>query len=219
MTAPTPEAARERVRAAGAAIRRAFADTSYPGDRDIGRRSAEVAWEHNLEPKQIEAFFAGKTWPEITLRALQDYVGDEAACLSFMTPAAFRHYLPAYMLMVLEEFGAASGLVDSLLARLTPQDRVPGPKVYHADPFFERVAPLTVPEREAVAQFLLALLLAYSEAWLPSDSPAIPLHLFWGQYLSETDRVLIPPLPRDEIEASRHELVEFMRRHRTAGDV
>ena len=73
-------------------IRRTFADTQYPGDDALVRSRGD-------QPDAVVALFRGKTdWR--TLSA--DYVDRAGAvspsALSFLSPDAFRFYLPAYLL-------------------------------------------------------------------------------------------------------------------------
>lgn len=73
-------------------IRSSFADTPYPGDDAVVRSRGD-------EPDDVGALFRGKTdW-----RALSADYADRAgaaspSALSFFSPAAFRFYLPAYLL-------------------------------------------------------------------------------------------------------------------------
>lgn len=54
-----------------------------------------------LEARQVDAFFAGKSWDQIDVAELANYRGDEKACLIFMNCAARSYYLPAFMTICL----------------------------------------------------------------------------------------------------------------------
>jgi hypothetical protein len=74
-----------------ALIANAWADVEYPGD-------AAIAYDntgYHLECNQVRDFFRQKRWRDISHSVLRTYIGDESACLSFMSPVAFRYYLPA----------------------------------------------------------------------------------------------------------------------------
>lgn len=52
---------------------------------------------------QIERFLQRFTsWREICREALRSYEGDETAILSFLSPNAFRYYLPAFLTVALQ---------------------------------------------------------------------------------------------------------------------
>ncbi len=178
--------------AAAAAVRRAFAGMPHPG-AVIAARGPVVPFERDLEAQAIERFFAVRQWPDIMAATLwDDHPGDASACLIFMAPPALRHFVPAYMLMALEDYVAADVSVDSLVSLLTPWRLVPGSD-RRCFGFDARVAGLSVPEREAVAGCLLALQEGHPKDWTAADAPSIPLRFFWGDYLPEADRMLIRP--------------------------
>lgn len=181
-----------RTLAAAGAVRRAFAGTPHPG-AVIAARGLVVPFEHDLEAQAIERFFAVRQWPDVTAAALwDDYPGDASACLIFMAPPAFRHFVPAYMLLALEDYVAADVSVSSLVSLLTPWRLVPGSD-RECFGFDERMAGLSVPGREAVAGCLLALQEGHPGDWLAADTPSTLLRFFWGEHLPEADRALIQP--------------------------
>jgi hypothetical protein len=181
-----------RTLAAAGAVRRAFAGTPHPG-AVIAARGPVVPFEHDLEAQAIERFFAVRQWPDVTAAALwDDYPGDASACLIFMAPPAFRHFVPAYMLLALEDYVAADVSVSSLVSLLTPWRLVPGSD-RECFGFDERMAGLSVPGREAVAGCLLALQEGHPGDWLAADTPSTLLRFFWGEHLPEADRALIQP--------------------------
>ena len=104
-----------------AAITRAWADAEYPADDQLAGRDSCCG-----EYGYVAEFFRGRHWRDVTLESLKDYAGPPAACLSFMSGAALRYYLPAFMLIALEEplTGATSNwemsLVDVATMTLNP---------------------------------------------------------------------------------------------------
>ena len=67
-------------------------------------------------------FFAGKSWKEISAKLLRnEYIGDGSACLAFMSPKAFRYYLPAYMTIAITEYDDADMVADTAVYALNPE--------------------------------------------------------------------------------------------------
>lgn len=72
--------------------------------------------EASLEGQRVKQFFEGKRWTDISLAVLRSgYKGDASACLSFMSVAGAFYYLPAYLLIIAEEYWAADMVADSVL--------------------------------------------------------------------------------------------------------
>ena len=88
-----------------AAVRRrinaAFANTRYPGDDNIGY---DKTGEH-LECKQVADHFRGTIWQAVDLAFLRKYGerADVSVALTFLSPEAFRYYLPAFLLVVTDQ--------------------------------------------------------------------------------------------------------------------
>jgi hypothetical protein len=83
----------------------AFADVPYPGDGDIGH----APQGHVLEADQVADFLRGRAWQEVTYRNLvEDYSGDHRAVLYFMSPKAFRYYLPVLLITTFDYLLEAS---------------------------------------------------------------------------------------------------------------
>lgn len=100
-------------------INAAFANARYPGDDNI---VYDKTGEH-LECKQVANHFRGTTWQEVDLAFLQKYGAraDVSAALTFMSPEAFRYYLPAFLLVVAEHFGDVDVLVQTVISSITPR--------------------------------------------------------------------------------------------------
>jgi hypothetical protein len=75
-----------------ALIRDAFADTEYPGDDALVRSQGD-------EPDEVVALFRGKTdWRALNASFVDLAGAASPSALSFFSPAAFRFYLPAYLI-------------------------------------------------------------------------------------------------------------------------
>lgn len=73
------------------------------------------------EYSYIEKYFKGKEWNSFNFKDLYDnYQGPQDACLAFMSPVAFRYYLPSFMSIALNEYEEADLLVDTTLYSLIP---------------------------------------------------------------------------------------------------
>jgi hypothetical protein len=90
------------------------------------------------------AFFAGKRWNELNARGLRYH---EAAMYMF-TPEAHRYYLPAFMILSLDDLKAADVIPENMLFHFS----------LHDDPFWwERIRALTPAQCDAVAEFFREL--------------------------------------------------------------
>ena len=128
-----------------ALIEEAWKQAPYPGDDNIAYPGPGL----NLECIQVAEFFLGKSWRDITLPSLKTYSGDGSACLSFMSPEAFRYYLATYMLIALDNYAEADVIADSAAYALTPQP--PGPMYEFWN---ERVSGFTPSQKRAIVAFL-----------------------------------------------------------------
>ena len=152
-------------------IATAWADEKYPGDDN---NAYDLSGRH-LECNAVAKFFCGKHWRRITLDSLSHaYPGDGSACLSFMSPAAYQFYLPAYMLIAIDSYNEADVTADAAMFSLTPW-REPESDMYAW--WKTKVTGFTFAQREAIVAFLKYLLVAHSEEWV-SHSPKEAL-VYW----------------------------------------
>jgi hypothetical protein len=79
-------------------IREAWVDATYPGDDQLAA-STSCCGEYGY----VAEFFRGRHWRDVTLDTLEAYPGPANACYAFMSGEAFRFYLPAFMLIALDE--------------------------------------------------------------------------------------------------------------------
>lgn len=111
-----------------------------------------------LECDQIAQFFSGKRWEEVSWQELCKYKGDRSACLSFMSPDAYRYYLASYMMVALNNYAEADVSADSAWYSLIPPTDS-GLNHYWA----ARVSGFTKDQKNAILLFLQFMLDAHSE--------------------------------------------------------
>lgn len=125
-------------------ISKAFPELPLP--RVIAGRPGCGADEYSY----VEEFFRDKMWTEITLEDLKsEYPGPPDACLSFMSPEAFRYFLPAYMRFFLERWDEADAIADAAVFVLIPTS---DPKLVQWQ--LDRFRGFDHRQRRAIADFL-----------------------------------------------------------------
>ena len=134
-------------------IESAFADVQYPGDDNIATH------QDCPECEDVRQHFRGSTWHGHTVAELQQY----QSVLPLFTPAAFRYFLPAYMLVSLGAWLEADMIPFSILQMcLLPRPDADAELRQH---HHERFSVFTQPQREVIA--------AYLQEWARSDSHAL----------------------------------------------
>jgi hypothetical protein len=88
-----------------------FQTLPYPGDINLVYDNTG----NHLECVEIQQAFAGKHWSELS----QETLVRENSALSFLTPEAFRFYLPAYLSIVVREFEKTDILPEATVQYLT----------------------------------------------------------------------------------------------------
>lgn len=164
----------------------AFADAQYPGDQNIGDSPPGYV----LESDQVVDFFRGKSWQQISYQDLvRNYKGDHRAVLHFMSPDAFRYYLPA-LLTTTFDYLLESGVKDvenaaqevysehsSLVFALTR------PESAEAQVRFDqRVATFTSTQKKAIVSFLEFVVQEHSRLdWsLLAEEASEALNSYWS---------------------------------------
>jgi hypothetical protein len=79
-------------------IERAWAGAAYPGDDRLAGQPRCCG-----EYRYVADFFRARHWRDVTLETLKEYEGPANTCCSFMSGEALRFYLPAFMLIALDE--------------------------------------------------------------------------------------------------------------------
>ena len=125
------------------AIDAAFGDAPRPAD-------AELLHERCHDDNDIVALYGIAHWRDLP----DDLVEREYAALSFLSPAGFRHFIPAYMGFTLRHLHTGKAAVDSTIWALSP-DVNDGEELRA----FARskLAPLDARQRAAAVGFLEAV--------------------------------------------------------------
>lgn len=125
-------------------VKLAFAEVSYPGDKNLVHGSS-------LEAKEIENFLKGKHWEDVTLESLRSNPPmDPSACLSFMTREAFQYYLPAYLVITLDHKLEADVIPEFTIRALSIPEIPESNRVRYES----RVATFTKAQRKAIRSVL-----------------------------------------------------------------
>jgi hypothetical protein len=85
----------------------AFANTPHPGDDNITSPKGN--------DEGTEEYFRGRTWRGHTPRDLRLH----SSALSFFTPAAFRYFLPAFLLAEIDDPETADIIAESIAFHFT----------------------------------------------------------------------------------------------------
>lgn len=131
----------------------------------------------SVEAKQVQDFFAGRRWQEITFESLQnDYVGDGGACLWFMTPEAAAYYMPAYLRIAALQYEQADSIAAEFVGKLL---RV---AVGEESNIADAVTLLNIEQNKVIARVLERITLR-SESMSGNQDAATALRLKWYAYL------------------------------------
>lgn len=97
-------------------IKEAFDDREYPkGEKLTRHRSNEVSI--CLESEEIEIFLFQLEWKNLNLDLLNNsYRGDFTALHNFLTDRAFSYYLPAFLIIILEDYEGSDLLADNIIS-------------------------------------------------------------------------------------------------------
>lgn len=150
-------------------IESAFAKAVYPGDHNIADNP-----EHCDECRETDEFFRGRHWRELADSGQRLQFGWGG--LSFLSPAAWRFYMPTYLLVGLGESEYASDASWNALFALSP------PKSAElADYFLERASGFSLAQQECVAAYAVA----FSEME-PEDEDTETTAIYWMEKVAET---------------------------------
>ena len=157
MTEPRLQALRRQ-------IETAFADAVYPGDEYIGYNPDD--WES----AELAQDFKGKHWKEVPLEKLQYHSS------SFLSPAGFRYYLPAYLLAALADYG---NLLPHTVYALTLPEKSSLEEQGLWQWHLARFDGLTPAQKEAVRAFLEYARDEASHYFFQGELPRLALERYW----------------------------------------
>ena len=129
-------------------VEAAFAETKYPGDNRLVYDDSG----HHLECNEVAASFKGKHWKQVPLETLRYH----SAGIFFLTPEAYRFYLPAYMLAASLHYDEAGTIPDSVVFILIPPSDAKDVPNYR-----QRLAGFAPTQRMAIRSFLQFLKAEY----------------------------------------------------------
>lgn len=144
----------------------AFRDFPYPGDDHL---------DHHFDPSErahVRRIFTGKRWMDFKDRPMEVWGRGYRMILPFMSPGAFCHFLPLFMLSCIFEYEAANPLGGHLISMLTRRDEDVG---LSAD-YDSNLQPLSRRQLDAVLTFLRFMLVNSrhdGEVWSFPVAPAI----------------------------------------------
>ena len=136
----------------------AFANTPYPGDKNI------VVDQNVFDPEctEIVNAFTGMKWQDVSVEMVLQF----KEALPLFTPAAFSFYLPAYMVACVDAYYDVDVALDSVLFNLTPPVSQSG---WQWDFFQARIENFAGLQVDAIRSFL-ALMIEYELAdWACED--------------------------------------------------
>lgn len=147
-------------------IKDAFADTVYPGDQNIATNP-----NHCDECRETDDFFKGRHWQELSgpNQKLQTGWGG----LSFLSPPAWRYFMPAYLMVGIGGGEYAEDAAWSALYALSP------PTENLADYFQERASGFSAARQDCLA----ACAAAFSEME-PEDETYQAAAAYWKKAAS-----------------------------------
>ncbi|RLJ20787.1 hypothetical protein DJ031_04565 [bacterium endosymbiont of Escarpia laminata] len=156
-------------------ITNAFSGSVYPGDDALVPH-----FDRDLERQRIMEFFKRKRWEDLSFQSIDSgYQGEGSVCLYFMTTEALRYYLPAYMVITLDEFDDAEFFADTVVRTLTPPEA--GSEDFKQ--FIAWAASFSQEQREAVKQYLLYMSENHADDFQLEGAPDIALNRFWRKLL------------------------------------
>jgi hypothetical protein len=139
-----PEPVDSPAAAVAARVRRAFDRTPPPGPGDMTDSSI------GEEPFEYAVEFRGHDWRRLSA----EFLAQNSAALSFFSHAAFRYYLPAYLLHHLAGVQSNADPVFALTHGFGPDDRESDSTYDWETVARSRFSAFTLEERAAVADFL-----------------------------------------------------------------
>jgi hypothetical protein len=105
------------------AIRKAFEPEQYPGDENLA-----YTGQDDYEIDLIKQNFAGHPWQNLD----KDFMVGNRDSIHFFSKHAFKYYLPAFMIAIIEDFDKLDDLPDIIIGKLLVPEREDIIKIYDA---------------------------------------------------------------------------------------
>jgi hypothetical protein len=148
--------------------------THYMDSRGHFRPEIPMGEGGSIEAQAVERYFRSKRVEDVTLSALKkEYPHDPAACLVFMTDAAFAYFLPAFMRIALDDYSEAGAIPEAVVGRLLAMAE--GRDNQRRDFLLRHYTPAQI---AAVATFLKNMSARYWHKY-PEDSALLAYH-YWA---------------------------------------
>ncbi len=149
-------------------IKESFSSSKYPGDDNITLPSPYKKQYPDYEGNQIEKFFKGKKWDEIS----RDILASENSAPGFFTKEAWRYYLPAYMILIIEDIKKADILAEIVVNYLTIPDN---------EKTNEKVSGFSNAQNKCILH-VLEYLNEKHQGRYPFQEPVVAIERYWYQF-------------------------------------
>ena len=130
----------DRAREVREEIMQAFKDIKHPGGH-----THSITYEDTGESQDVADAFCARSWQEMSLELTHEH--NDSWC--FLTPAAYRYFLPAYIYASLQLYNDPASLEESVLYSLTPPKEGERHEKYE-----ERMQGFSPAQRRAIRSFL-----------------------------------------------------------------
>lgn len=147
----------------------------------IGELFLTKSFPLDSEYDHIRNFFNQfNDWRQITRERMKQYIGDEIAILCFLSPVAFRYYLPAFLIAALENIFEEKSFVLALNIGLTLHKPTKNFEPSSVQIRFEQFNVLTLQEKLAVKHYLQVV----AELEIGDELGAeTALHSYWYDFI------------------------------------
>src|SRR3989344_3320707 len=152
-------------------IQQAFSSGQYPSDAAIVLDSPYAKIYPDYEGNTIAKVFKGKKWQEID----PDALARQNAAPGFLTQEAFHYYIPAYMMLMIQDIDKADILVEIIINKLTPlSENELGESFVKADLFTK--------EQGACIKHFLQYLQDANPDFFENKEPTIAIERYWKNF-------------------------------------
>lgn len=146
----------------------AFREAPYPGDNNLIRNPDAPFMD---DYAQIIKHCTGRSWTECDREAI---VNNDVN-LPFFSPEALAYYLPAFMLVALDEPEGSE--TDKIVFSLMP----PAPDDAERTSYFQRMVSRFTPEQREVIRDFLEMAAGQEEQFVAESDARKALQAYWGR--------------------------------------